>query len=136
MIKQIFETDGLLGFYRGYTCTLARELPGLFFYIGGNETARYLLTPKGKEKEDLGPLATAVAGGFGGVCLWTAIFPLDVVKSRVQIGRISAAVQPCRNFALSGFVAYRPLFFSTLVTIIRTEGKTYFIYCIIYFIFS
>ncbi len=32
-----------------------------------------------------GPIKTIIAGGFGGICLWTAIFPFDVVKSRIQI---------------------------------------------------
>lgn len=28
------------------------------------------------------------AGSVGGICLWTAIFPADVIKSRVQINNI------------------------------------------------
>lgn len=30
-------------------------------------------------------MKTAVSGAIGGVALWTAIFPADVVKSRMQI---------------------------------------------------
>lgn len=26
-----------------------------------------------------------LAGAIGGVCLWTAIFPADVIKSRIQV---------------------------------------------------
>lgn len=33
-----------------------------------------------------------VAGGVGGAALWTAIFPADVIKSRVQIQGISASM--------------------------------------------
>lgn len=33
-------------------------------------------------------LRTMVAGAVGGVCLWTSIFPADVIKSRVQISNI------------------------------------------------
>jgi hypothetical protein len=33
----------------------------------------------------LGLVKTAAAGAAGGVALWTAIFPADVVKSRMQI---------------------------------------------------
>ena len=32
-----------------------------------------------------GPLRTIICGGVGGIALWVAIFPFDVVKSRVQI---------------------------------------------------
>lgn len=33
-----------------------------------------------------------MAGSVGGACLWTAIFPADVIKSRVQIQGISASM--------------------------------------------
>jgi solute carrier family 25 ornithine transporter 2/15 len=26
-----------------------------------------------------------VSGGIGGICLWSSIFPFDVVKSRIQV---------------------------------------------------
>jgi solute carrier family 25 ornithine transporter 2/15 len=28
---------------------------------------------------------TIAAGGFGGICLWTLIFPFDVCKSKIQV---------------------------------------------------
>lgn len=31
-----------------------------------------------------------IAGSVGGIFLWTAIFPADVIKSRVQINNIEA----------------------------------------------
>ena len=30
-------------------------------------------------------MATIISGGLGGVALWAAIFPADVIKSRAQI---------------------------------------------------
>lgn len=33
----------------------------------------------------LGPFRTALAGGIGGMALWAAIFPADVIKSRMQV---------------------------------------------------
>lgn len=41
-----------------------------------------------QKKDDIGLLRTMAAGSVGGVCLWTAIFPADVIKSRVQISNI------------------------------------------------
>ena len=32
-----------------------------------------------------GPLRTIFCGGMAGVSLWIAIFPADVVKSRIQV---------------------------------------------------
>lgn len=47
----------------------------------------YILRPDQK-KDDIGLLRTMAAGSVGGVCLWTSIFPADVIKSRVQISNI------------------------------------------------
>ena len=43
---------------------------------------------------NIGPLRTILAGGFGGVALWVAIFPADVVKSRVQVESTAGTVEP------------------------------------------
>lgn len=43
----------------------------------------------GQSKDEIGPLKTMVAGAVGGASLWTAIFPADVIKSRVQIQGLS-----------------------------------------------
>ena len=55
----------------------------------------------------IGALRTVVCGGVGGVSLWIAIFPFDVIKSRVQI---SNSTEPMMKMMLR---------------IIRTEGTVY-----------
>ena len=35
--------------------------------------------------DSLGPLQTMFCGGMAGVCFWSCIFPLDVIKSRIQV---------------------------------------------------
>uniref|UniRef100_A0A914XS63 Mitochondrial ornithine transporter 1 n=2 Tax=Plectus sambesii TaxID=2011161 RepID=A0A914XS63_9BILA len=85
LCRQIFREEGVRGFGRGMMPTMAREIPGYFFFFGGYETCRYLLTPVGKTKDDIGLLRTAVSGSVGGMALWTSIFPADVIKSRMQI---------------------------------------------------
>ena len=54
MTMQIIREDGFLGLFRGMTSTLAREVPGYFFFFGGYELCRYALTPKGKTVDDIG----------------------------------------------------------------------------------
>jgi len=85
IIKDILREDGVLGMFRGLTPTFAREVPGYFFFFGGYEISRLALTPAGKTKDEIGVVRTCLCGGLGGVALWVAIFPADVVKSRVQI---------------------------------------------------
>ena len=55
-----------------------------------------------------GIFKTALCGGLGGVSLWVAIFPADVVKSRIQIDSTSALA--------------KQIFVGALRTILRTEG--------------
>lgn len=62
-----------------------REMPGYFFFFGGYELAKEMLVSPTDDPENLGLLKTTIAGGIGGICLWTSIFPFDVVKSRIQI---------------------------------------------------
>ncbi|XP_071522814.1 mitochondrial ornithine transporter 1 [Panulirus ornatus] len=85
LTRQILKADGVAGLFRGLTSTFAREMPGYFFFFGGYEASRTLLTPKGKTKDEIGPLRTVLCGGFAGTVLWIAIFPADVVKSRIQV---------------------------------------------------
>jgi len=36
-------------------------------------------------KQDVAPLPTILAGGIAGMCTWLVVYPLDNIKSRVQI---------------------------------------------------
>ncbi|CAG0925398.1 unnamed protein product, partial [Notodromas monacha] len=85
LTRHIMRTGGFRGMFCGLSSTMAREMGGYFFFFGGYEFTRGMLTPEGKSKDDIGILRTIVAGGVGGMTLWTVVFPFDVVKSRVQI---------------------------------------------------
>ena len=54
LTKQVVRTEGIQGLFRGLVPTFAREMPGYFFFFGGYEGSRYLMTPQGKTKDDLG----------------------------------------------------------------------------------
>lgn len=40
LTKQILRQEGIAGLYRGFVPTLAREMPGYFFFFGGYEGTR------------------------------------------------------------------------------------------------
>ncbi|XP_066930649.1 mitochondrial ornithine transporter 1-like [Clytia hemisphaerica] len=84
IIKDVLRTDGFFGFYRGITSTVLREVPGYFFFFGGYEGTKYLLS-QGNEDQELGLGKTIIAGGVGGVSIWAAIYPFDIIKSRMQV---------------------------------------------------
>jgi len=50
-VKDVLRTDGVLGFYRGITSTVLREVPGYFFFFGGYEGTKYLLSKDSQDKE-------------------------------------------------------------------------------------
>lgn len=89
---QILRQHGILGFYRGFTSTLMREMPGYFFFFGGYEGTRELLRGPGQSKDDIGLWKTMVAGAVGGIVLWTVIFPADVIKSRIQVNNLTSSM--------------------------------------------
>ncbi|XP_057255989.1 mitochondrial ornithine transporter 1 [Pezoporus wallicus] len=106
VVKGVIQKDGPLGFYRGLSSTLLREVPGYFFFFGGYELSRTFFA-SGRSKDELGPIPLLLSGGFGGSCLWIAVYPVDCVKSRIQV--LSMAGKQ------TGFMG-------TFVTVVRTEG--------------
>ncbi|CAI5769223.1 Uncharacterized protein PODLI_1B033478 [Podarcis lilfordi] len=84
VVKGVLKKDGPFGFYRGWSSTLLREIPGYFLFFGGYELSRTFFA-FGRPKEELGPVALMISGGFGGMCLWIAVYPIDCIKSRIQV---------------------------------------------------
>jgi solute carrier family 25 ornithine transporter 2/15 len=54
LTQNIIQQEGVLGLFRGLGTTIAREMPGYFFFFGGYEATRGLLTPAGKTKDEIG----------------------------------------------------------------------------------
>lgn len=75
--------------FSGYGTTLLRDMPGHAAYFMVYETVSKWLSPgNGQESSDL---AIFAAGGSAGLTYWTSIYPLDLVKSRIQT---STVVEP------------------------------------------
>ncbi|TKA52745.1 hypothetical protein B0A53_04199 [Rhodotorula sp. CCFEE 5036] len=86
------------GIMRGYWASFLRLLALLSFYAGYEFSKRKL--QKQLNTTTLPVWATLTAGGIGGLGYWTACYPLDVVKSRIQ-----NAEQPPRgaNYIINTF---------------------------------
>ncbi|XP_061636980.1 uncharacterized protein LOC133481831 isoform X5 [Phyllopteryx taeniolatus] len=108
VVKSVMETNGPLGFYQGLTSSIVREIPGYFCFFGGYELSRSMFARHmGTDKEGIGILPLMFSGGFGGACLWLLIYPIDCVKSRIQV------------YSLAG---RQEGFLKTFVGILRNEG--------------
>lgn len=56
----------------------------------------------------IGPFRLMICGGMAGAGLWTAIYPVDLVKSRIQVRSLTEKM---------------PGFLTVTAEIIRQEGK-------------
>ncbi|PNI60319.1 SLC25A15 isoform 1 [Pan troglodytes] len=108
VIKSILRKDGPLGFYHGLSSTLLREVPGYFFFFGGYELSRSFFA-SGRSKDELGPVPLMLSGGVGGICLWLAVYPVDCIKSRIQVLSMSGKQ--------AGFIR-------TFISVVKDEGIT------------
>lgn len=57
----------------------------------------------------LGPVPLMLSGGFGGICLWLAVYPVDCIKSRIQVLSMSGKQ--------AGFIG-------TFISIVKNEGES------------
>ncbi|KAF7657661.1 hypothetical protein LDENG_00024070 [Lucifuga dentata] len=108
MVKTVMKNEGPLGFFHGLTTTFAREVPGYFCFFGAYELCRSAFADYMKcDKDDIGVAPIVFSGGVGGACLWLVIYPMDSVKSRIQV---------------MSMMGKQAGFFKIFMTITRTEG--------------
>lgn len=89
--EQTYRTRGLLGFYHGGVITSLRDAVGYGFYFLSYEASKDIwdqLAPGqlghgGGIGQDTAA-KVLLCGGLAGVATWVSIFPLDVIKTRVQ----------------------------------------------------
>jgi solute carrier family 25 (mitochondrial carnitine/acylcarnitine transporter), member 20/29 len=94
--SQILKTDGIRGLYFGGVVTAFRDSIGYGFYFWSYELSSRFMASRMKVRgmESAGQEATKVllCGGLAGVVTWASIFPLDVIKTRVQIQALGTGV--------------------------------------------
>lgn len=105
----ILKSEGVSGFYRGYTTAAVMNLPHASIYYGAYESIKKLLKrATGKEYESNDPVTHMLAGAAGGCLAGGLTNPLDVGKTRLQVGTDAGK-------------SYRGMV-STLRTIYREDG--------------
>lgn len=84
--KTTVSEEGPTAMFKGLQATLVREVPGnacwfLFYEL----TLRNVFIPTGKTRDDAPWYAFPISGGVGGIFYWSALFPADVVKTKMQV---------------------------------------------------
>lgn len=84
-IKKIWKEGSFLGFFRGNGINVVKVAPesAIKFYV--YEMLKSVIGDfKGEDKGDIGATGRLMAGGMAGAVAQTAIYPLDLVKTRLQ----------------------------------------------------
>ena len=83
---ETYKKAGLRGLYKGGFATVLRETPSYGVYFAAYEFLCHAMTPAHKTKNDLSWAQLLLAGGMSGIFGWLSIYPIDVIKTRLQDG--------------------------------------------------
>jgi solute carrier family 25 carnitine/acylcarnitine transporter 20/29 len=98
--QDLWHERGVRGFYHGGVVTALRDGIGYGFYYLTYECSKDLwdrmLVPASAQDQQQGQASSSavkilVCGGVAGVATWASIFPLDVIKTRVQTQELTDA---------------------------------------------
>ncbi|KAL7665099.1 Carrier protein YMC1, mitochondrial [[Candida] zeylanoides] len=92
--KKLYQSHGMIGgIYKGLGPTLVRESIGLGTYFATYEALinrELQQQKKGLQRSDIPAWKLCLYGGLSGYTLWFAIYPVDVIKSKLQTDSLSA----------------------------------------------
>jgi len=132
LAKQIISRHGFFdGLFRGWNVTCVREIPafGAYFcvYDVTKDTIQEAL--RQRQQEQMAEhsrllLSSIVAGGLSGCITWLMVYPVDVIKSRIQTNPLDSNHPSHRNMipVANDIVSrggYRALFRGVGVTMLR-----------------
>ena len=80
-VRQIWKAEGIRGIFRGLNITIVREIPAFGLYFASYEA----MTRRKDPTQPLGTFHMLMAGGGAGVVSWLFTYPIDFLKSRLQV---------------------------------------------------
>lgn len=85
-IQKIYRAHGLRGIYKGQAITIAREFQGYGAYFFAYEwLVRQSMARSGQAfRSELPSWQVCLYGAAAGYAMWLTIYPMDVVKSKLQ----------------------------------------------------
>jgi len=82
--KKIYKAAGVRGVWSGFVVTMARDTPSFGVYFWAYEYGkRHVFIQEGQKRAS--KFGMFMAGGMAGVLGWLVSYPLDVIKSRIQM---------------------------------------------------
>lgn len=113
--RHIIKTEGLQQLFRGFTATALRDGPGMALYYIIYDAAKKNL---GGWSDEINPatgkpkhtaIQMMIFGGMSGVVSWLPVYPIDVLKSRIQSDPTGKAYTGLMDAAVKSVKAEGPL---------------------------
>mmetsp|Transcript_9034 Transcript_9034/g.16832 ORF Transcript_9034/g.16832 Transcript_9034/m.16832 type:complete len:302 (-) Transcript_9034:173-1078(-) len=127
--EQIVNEGGVRNLFRGYYQTLLRESLSYACYFGSYEATLRSYTPKGEQPTTMGIL---LAGSVSGLVVWGPVYPIDVVKTRIQACQKSTpdSTWKCmqRILAKEGVNGFFRGFATTMVRAVPVNAITFLVF--------
>ena len=144
LAKEIISSHhGIRGLYRGLFATILRQTPSLAAYFPVYHILKESIgefsssSNNNNNKKDSLWWSSALAGGLAGCLSWTIVYPIDVIKSRIQSLPLDAPAKE-RSFlhiarSISRNEGFARLIFSrglavTLLRAFPVNGTIFFVY--------
>ncbi|KAL5392724.1 hypothetical protein DPSP01_000425 [Paraphaeosphaeria sporulosa] len=89
VVRDVWKREGIRGLYYGGGITSIRDAFGYGWYFWTYEWSKQAVSSPTDTDRDTA-IKVLLCGGLAGVVTWASIFPLDVVKTRVQTQLINA----------------------------------------------
>ncbi|PYH46873.1 putative mitochondrial carrier protein [Aspergillus saccharolyticus JOP 1030-1] len=118
--RHIISTRGWRGLYYAGGITCARDAIGYGFYFWSYEYCKRLMNSE-EDSTNIATLKILLCGGIAGVVTWASVFPLDVIKTRLQAGTIETSPQD-RPLLQIQSKTRAPSSFQVAREVYRTEG--------------
>nr|CAG8517874.1 6233_t:CDS:2 [Entrophospora candida] len=134
IFKETILTQGISGLYKGGLVTIIRDAPGYGVYFWAYEGLKRVLevTSSDSNSDRNNVLKLLFAGGTAGLLSWASIYPLDVIKTRLQTqqqnyysGIIDCAIKSYRE---EGAKVFFKGMSTTLVRAWPVNAVTFFAY--------
>lgn len=84
-IKKIVSQHGIPDLFKGQCVTFLREATGYgVYFLVYEKLIQREITVKGIRREQISPMNAVLYGATAGYALWAVIYPIDMIKSRMQ----------------------------------------------------
>ncbi|KAI9338494.1 mitochondrial carrier domain-containing protein [Obelidium mucronatum] len=136
--KRVYSQYGLAGIYKGQGITLVREFGGYGIYFMTYEALmqRQMKIQKTQKRGDVPGWMQCLFGAASGYALWTVMYPIDAIKSRIQTDSFEVkdrkykGIVDCvrKTLATQGVMGFYRGFVTTMLRAGPVNGFTFMAY--------